>query len=303
MATQGPDPNMFTTPFQLTKAMHRDVYDAVNPNNPALKDAAAGKVVVITGAAGGLGFSVAKAWSDANAAGVVLVGRNEAKLKETADALKAPTLVAAANITSSDDMKVVYDKTVAKFGRVDVVINTAGSFNVGAMTSETEPSAWWTDVESNVLGFYNVAHYFIKATSGEGTIVNLTSLAGSFSVPGISAYSTGKLAAMKLAEYLSLENPRLRVFSFHPGMVEAEQGRGMVVDAFTLFAKDKQALTAGVTLYVQKSEADFLRGGFFSVNWDVDEMEKNQDEIKEKGILQLGFIKAQLSPDGHPWSG
>jgi len=48
------DPNMFTTPFQLTKSMHRDVYAAVDPTNPELK--ATGKVVLITGAAGGLGF-------------------------------------------------------------------------------------------------------------------------------------------------------------------------------------------------------------------------------------------------------
>lgn len=46
------DPNMFTTPFQLTKSMHCDVYPAVDPSNPAL--AAKGKVVIITGAGGGI---------------------------------------------------------------------------------------------------------------------------------------------------------------------------------------------------------------------------------------------------------
>lgn len=47
------DVNMFTTPFQLTKSMHRDLYPAVDPSNPALS--AKGKVVIITGAGGGLG--------------------------------------------------------------------------------------------------------------------------------------------------------------------------------------------------------------------------------------------------------
>lgn len=47
------DVNMFTTPFQLTKSMHRDVYPAIDPTNPALS--AKGKIVIITGAGGGLG--------------------------------------------------------------------------------------------------------------------------------------------------------------------------------------------------------------------------------------------------------
>jgi hypothetical protein len=49
-----PDPSMLTAPFMLTGAMHRDVYPTVDPRNPKL--AVAGKVVVITGAGGGLGY-------------------------------------------------------------------------------------------------------------------------------------------------------------------------------------------------------------------------------------------------------
>lgn len=177
--------------------------------------------------------------------------------------------------------------------------------------------------ESNILGFYNMAHYFIRTTDGRGTIINLVSLGASFLVPNMSGYSSAKLAAIKLAEYVSLgtyspyqfifvmpsvisrllstEHPNIRIFSIHPGMAEAEGGRGSVPDHFVPFAKDKPALTAGVTLYLQKPEADYLRGGYFSVNWDVEEMEKHKDEIQGKGLLQLGFIKAQLGPEGHPW--
>ena len=53
MADQTLDVNMFTSPFQLTKTMHRDVYPAIEPTNPALS--AKGKVIIITGAGGGLG--------------------------------------------------------------------------------------------------------------------------------------------------------------------------------------------------------------------------------------------------------
>ena len=54
MAEDQPDPNAYTAPFQLTKGMHRNIYRPMTPKNPDLK--AAGKVVVVTGAAGGLGY-------------------------------------------------------------------------------------------------------------------------------------------------------------------------------------------------------------------------------------------------------
>ena len=54
MAQEQPNPDAFTAPFQLTKGMHRDMYGPMDPKNPDLN--AAGKVVIITGAAGGLGF-------------------------------------------------------------------------------------------------------------------------------------------------------------------------------------------------------------------------------------------------------
>ena len=53
MADQSFDVNMFTSPFQLTKSMYRDLYPAIDPTNPVLS--AKGKVIIITGAGGGLG--------------------------------------------------------------------------------------------------------------------------------------------------------------------------------------------------------------------------------------------------------
>ena len=94
----------------------------------------------------------------------------------------------------------------------------------------------------------------------------------------------------------------LRVFSLHPGIVDAEGGRGMMVDAFAPFAKDKAALTGGWTLYLQKLEADFLRGGYVSASWDVTEMEEHRDEIVEKKLLKLGFLNAALGPGGYKWT-
>lgn len=98
------------------------------------------------------------------------------------------------------------------------------------------------------------------------------------------------------------EHPDLRVFSVHPGIVEAEAGRGMVVEPLTPFAKDKAALTGGVTLFLQTPAAEFLRGGFYSVNWDVDELIKHEKEVREKKLLKLAFLNGVLAPGGYKWS-
>lgn len=73
------------------------------------------------------------------------------------------------------------------------------------------------------------------------------------------------------------------------------------MDVFTPFAKDKQALMGGVSLWLDTPKADFLRGGYLSVNWDVEEMEAHAGEIKEGKLHQLAFLNAKLGPEGHPW--
>lgn len=76
----------------------------------------------------------------------------------------------------------------------------------------------------------------------------------------------------------------------------------MVVAHFTPFAKDKGLLTGGVTLHLQKLEADHLRGGFLSVNWDVAELDEHKGEIVDKKLLELPFLNATFSSSGYSWS-
>ena len=176
-----------------------------------------------------------------------------------------------------------------------------------------------------------MCHYLIRATGAKGTIINMVSLGASFVMPGIS-YSTSKLAVIKLGEHLNLgtlsilflvivptsrsrrscywvaltspstEHPELRVFSIHPGVVKVEDGRGAMSPVFELFAHDKALLTGAVMLYLQQSKADFLRSGYYSVNWDIEELTEHKDEVVEKKMLQLAFIGGRMQPGGVQWA-
>lgn len=75
----------------------------------------------------------------------------------------------------------------------------------------------------------------------------------------------------------------------------------MVVPPLTPFAKDKGLLFGGVLLCLQNPEADFLRGGFFSVNWDLEELEAHKGEVTEKKLIKLAFLNGQLALEGYSW--
>ena len=161
---------------------------------------------------------------------------------------------------------------------------------------------------------------FIQSFGSQGTIINLVSLAAGMTVPGFSSYASTKLALVHIGQFLHVgteiislffssltttdvcdpEYPNIRVFSVHPGML-APHNRGRVFKEYEPYAKDTHALTGGVLLWLDTPKADFLRGGFVSVNWDVNEMEDHADEIREGKLNQLGFLNAKLGADGHPW--
>ncbi|MDI1485926.1 MAG: hypothetical protein OHK93_004115 [Ramalina farinacea] len=303
-AEQAFDVNMFTSPYQLTKSMPRDIYPAIAPTNPALS--AKGKVVIITGAGGGLGAAVAKAWAQAGAAGIVLIGRSADTLKLTASNIdkinnSIPVIAEPTDIANEAGVKKLFSKVKAELGgKSYALVNCAGTMG-GGQVGDVALTSWWADYETNVKGTFITNQAFIQAFGDTGTIINLVSTAVTMAVPGISSYASSKLAVMKLSQALSLEYPSLRTFSVHPGIVAAEDGRGMVIDAFTPFAKDTQALTGGLTLWLDTAAADFLKGGFVSANWDVEELVKHKDEIEAGKLTQLAFLNGKLGPEGHPW--
>lgn len=153
------DPDAFTRPFQLTKTMRRGLYPAIDPSKPELS--AAGKVVIITGAGGGVGYDTATAWATAGAAGIVLAGRNIDTLNVAAENVKSidkniTTLVQNTDVASEADVKELYEKVNEKFGRADVVVNnaaTAGDGNVG----DIEPGSWWRDYVRKTLSPWMIA--------------------------------------------------------------------------------------------------------------------------------------------------
>ncbi|MBZ5722076.1 MAG: SDR family NAD(P)-dependent oxidoreductase [Acidobacteriia bacterium] len=162
-----------------------------------------GKVVLVTGANGGLGNYVTQAFLDAGAT-VVGVSR---KIQQSDFGSPAFTAVAA-EISSAEGARGAVDKVIAKFGRIDVVAHTVGGFAGGQPVAETDDATFQRMFDMNL----NSAFYLLRAViphmrkAGSGRIIAIGSRAALEPGAGVGAYSASKAALVSLIRTVATEN-------------------------------------------------------------------------------------------------
>ena len=184
------------------------------------------KVVITTGAAGGIGKAVAKRFYDEGAKVVMLDVK-----KEWVDAVVEkfgmdPERVFSAgfDITDEEAVKNVIDEVMAKWGRIDVLNNIAGNGG-DQMDMEEKPLAEWQMVyDINVFGTVRMIKYVLPIMKAQksGAITNTSSVSGMFGYAGESAYGSSKWAVRGLTKNIANENggaTGVRVNSVAPGWV------------------------------------------------------------------------------------
>jgi len=184
-----------------------------------------GKVVLITGAASGIGAGHARVFG---AAGVHVVGadiqaeQGEAVMQEVRDAGGEASFVEL-DVTSKAgwDAAVAHAKQV--FGRLDYLINNAGIYLPGSVIEET-PESWQRMIDINQTGvLYGMqAALPVMLEAGGGAIVNISSLYGIIGSPGSVSYHATKGAVRLMTKAAALEHVQdnIRVNSIHPGQID-----------------------------------------------------------------------------------
>jgi NAD(P)-dependent dehydrogenase (short-subunit alcohol dehydrogenase family) len=168
----------------------------------------AGRVAVITGGSRGLGRAMALALA-AEGARIALVARDEAKLAETAAAVRAAGGEAAtftADVALEPSVDTLRDAVLARFGHAHILINNAG-MNLRKPIHEYSLEEWMRVVNTNLTSVFLMCRAFIPQmkTLGWGRIVNMTSIMSHVSLPGRTAYSSTKAALLGLTKALALE--------------------------------------------------------------------------------------------------
>lgn len=193
----------------------------------------AGKVVVVTGGANGIGQALAEIFHREGAAKVVVADLEGARAKTVADAIGGASF--ACDVAKENDILHVIDETEKQFGPIDLFCSNAGigagfdmmSENAGGTSDEPWAKSWAIHVMAHV---YAARHLIprMKARGG-GYFLNTISAAGLLSQVGSPAYSTTKHAAVGFAENLAISHRahNIKVSILCPQGVETNMIRGM----------------------------------------------------------------------------
>lgn len=164
-----------------------------------------GKVAVITGASRGLGRAMAIELGAAGAK-LALVGRDRAKLDETAALAGSESAVFVTDVTDEAQVRALEQGVKERFGQVDILINNAG-MNIRKPMVDYTLDEWNTVMDTNLTSVFLVSRSFIPMMRGRGygRIINLASMMSHISLPGRTAYSASKAAMLGVTRALAQE--------------------------------------------------------------------------------------------------
>jgi NAD(P)-dependent dehydrogenase (short-subunit alcohol dehydrogenase family) len=196
-----------------------------------------GKVVLITGGTSGIGLAAAERFAVQGAA-VVLAGRSGEKGRSAAirvAELGGDVLFVCTDVRDEVQVQNLVAEALSEFGRLDVVVNSAGVINRILLT-ELEQSAWDAVVDTNLKGVYLVCKHALPPMLGQGrgAVVNVASYLGLFgSRATLPAYSASKAGVVALTRSLALQaGPRgVRVNAVCPGFVITALNERIILDA------------------------------------------------------------------------
>jgi NAD(P)-dependent dehydrogenase (short-subunit alcohol dehydrogenase family) len=206
-------------------------------------------VVLITGALTGIGRATALAFAKEGARIVVAGRRDEAGQKLAAELRKMGVEAEywRADVRHDDDVRALVDKTVARFGRLDVAVNNAGTEGKPGPVTEQTAESYAATFDTNVLGtLLSMKHELrVMQPQGHGSIVNVSSTYGHLGAAGAPLYAASKHAVEGLTRSAALGAAEfgVRVNVVAPGPIDT----GML-DRFTGTAEKKAGLVAGVPL-------------------------------------------------------
>jgi NAD(P)-dependent dehydrogenase (short-subunit alcohol dehydrogenase family) len=180
----------------------------------------AGRTALVTGAGNGLGRAIARALAMAGAR-VILVGRTERTLRETAGVLghQDRSVVAACDVASAESVDALRDALAGE--GVDVLVNNAGIGGPVKPITDISPAEWDEVFSANVRSVYLMCRAFLPAMyrRGDGDVINIASVTGKRPLTRRTPYAASKMAVLGLTRTLAFEAGPLgvRVNSLSPG--------------------------------------------------------------------------------------
>ncbi|MBU8908737.1 SDR family NAD(P)-dependent oxidoreductase [Desertibacillus haloalkaliphilus] len=243
------------------------------------------KVVLITGAAGGIGIAAAKAFAKEGAK-LALVDLKREPLEKAAETVDAKEkLLLTANVANEDEVKAYVQETKNHYGQIDVFINNAGiNGEFKNITEQTEEN-FQNVFGVNVMGVFFGMKYVLDVMKEQksGAVVNTASNGGLLGAPGMSAYVASKHAVIGLNKSAALEVAEygVRVNAVAPSGVNTEMMRRIETNAMGDKSEEaRKAFEASVPMnryataeeiadlmvFLSSDKASFLNGSYYRID-------------------------------------
>jgi NAD(P)-dependent dehydrogenase (short-subunit alcohol dehydrogenase family) len=224
-----------------------------------------GRVIIVTGAFGVLGGDVVAAFAKSGdrVAAIDLAAQAPTPLSEQLG--EGGLAVASCNLTDSNQAQGAVEDVVARFGRIDALVNLAGGFAWETLAEGSQ--ATWDDLYAiNVRTCANMCRAAIPAlTDSRGSIVNVGAAGALKAVAGMGAYAASKSGVHTLTESLADElKGRVRVNAVLPSILDTPRNRGDMPDAdFSTWVSPAEL--AGVILFLTSKAAAPITGALIPV--------------------------------------
>jgi NAD(P)-dependent dehydrogenase (short-subunit alcohol dehydrogenase family) len=240
-----------------------------------------GKVALLTGASKGIGKAMAVAMGQAGAK-VVISSRKQEALNEVADEMRVGGIdvyPVAGIVGDSESMKNLVNKTINKYGGIDILVNNAAVNPVFGPVVDTNDAAFDKIMQVNLKGPFELAKlvYSSMVASGGGSIINISSIGGISPEAMLGIYSVSKAAIISLTKVMAKEwGPEgIRVNVICPGLIKTKFSEALWSNEKILNSVLRQQPldmlaepndVAGLALLLASDAGAFCSGGIYTVD-------------------------------------
>ena len=237
------------------------------------------KVALITGSSRGIGKAIALRFARDGAKIIVNYFNSETKANELVEEIKrigSDAIAIKCDVSQEKDVKNMIEKSVKKFGKIDILINNAGIvYDVPLFKKTLEQ--WRRTLDTNLIGVFLCSKYASEhmLKQGSGVIVNISSTNGiNTGCPESADYDASKSGVISLTRNLALElAPKIRVNSIAPGWIDTDMNKNLPKDFVKqekekIFVKrfGKPEEIAAVALFLASDDASFVTGSTIVVD-------------------------------------